>query len=235
MLIDHGDAVGAQTGHGARDQVLDCADLFAGRLAPADADANRRRRLFGVFLKQLPLWQDQVNPGGGDPIERPDRARQLAFQSALAVQLLDKVRLPQGIGLVEDLVTDRSGGRQSLAGQHQSGGRHLVAVHQQGRAIALGFILHPRLIQRLGDRSGLFQVQVGVKQSLGLAQVHKYRRHYRCKARTDAQDRGQTTDPESTESRKQWIQDRTPLPEHRAACDLAASADLLGRIYPVLG
>ena len=103
----------------------------------------------------------------------------------LAVELLDEVRLAHGVGVVEDLVAHRARGRQALAGQQQPGRRHLVARHHDGGAVALGLVLDVGLVEGLGDLTGLFQVEVGIEQRLGFAEVHGHGEQGRGDARPD--------------------------------------------------
>jgi hypothetical protein len=176
LVAEDGDPAGLQVGHGAGDQVADGADLAGARVA-ADADHHRGRRLLPLVLEQLPARQHQVDAGRGDPLQRTDGAGELALERALAVQVLDEVGLAERGGAVEDLVADRTRGRQALARQHQTGRGDLVARHHDGRAVALGLVLHPGLVERLGDGRGLAQVEVGIEQGLGLG--------------ADAQDQGE--------------------------------------------
>ena len=171
VLVDDRDAVGLQIRHRAGHQVLDGAHLVGARLAAADAQAHRGGRLVGVLLEQLALGQHQVHPCGGDAVQAHDGAAEFALQGALAVKLLDEVRLAHRAGIVEDLVADAGGGRQTLGRQHQARRGDLVPVHQDGRAVALHLILDVPLVQRLGDRAGFLEVEVGIEQGLGLAQA----------------------------------------------------------------
>ena len=167
-LVDDGDAVGLEVGHGGGDQVLHRAHLVGRRLAAGEADGHRGRRRLGLVLEQLPARQHQRDAGEGDAVQRTDGARQLAFQGALLVQVLDEIGLTQGAGVVEQLVAERPRGHQALARHQQAGGGHLVAVDHDGRAVTLDLVLDPGLVQRLGDRGGFLEVEVRVEQRLGL-------------------------------------------------------------------
>ena len=101
-----------------------------------------------------------MNAGGGHSVQALNGSSQFALQGALPVQLLDKVRLTHGVGLIEDFVSYRGGSRQALAGQKQSGGCHLIPWDHDGRPVSLGFVLDIGLIQGLGDLTSFLEVQV---------------------------------------------------------------------------
>ena len=232
MLVDDRHAVGLEAGHRPRDKILNRTHLIRPGFASPDPDADGGGRLFGLFLEQLALGQNEVNPRRRDPVERVDRPAKLALKGALAVELLDEIRLPHGAGVVEDFVSDGSGGRQPLAGQHQAGGRHLVARHQDRRTITLHFIFDAGLIQGLRDRPGFLEVEVGIEQGFRLAEAGGYEKQSGGDTRAYAQDCGQAAESEPLKRGQNLVQRWRPLPNRkRPTCDSRRS---LGRIYPVL-
>ena len=118
---------------------------------------------------------------------------------------------PSALGVVEDLVADRAGGRQALGRQHQPGRGDLVARHHDGRAVALDLVLDAGLVERLGDRAGFLQVEVGIEQGFGLAADTQHQRDQRRgDARRDAEDRRQPADPEALQDRVRMAPSRRP-------------------------
>jgi hypothetical protein len=121
--------------------------------------------------------------------------------------LLDEVGLAQGAAGVENLVADRAGGHQTLARDQQTGRIDLVAGDQDGRAVAPGLVLDAGLIQRLGDRRGFLQVEVGIEELVGLLADHKDDRgDHGDRAGADANQRRQPADTEPLNRVQKLIQ-----------------------------
>jgi hypothetical protein len=146
-----------------------------------------------------------------------DGAAELAFQGALAIELLDEVRLAHGALVVEDLVAHGAGGRQALGRQHQPRRSHLIARHQNGRAVALHLIFDAALVERLGDGASFLQVEVGIEQGLGLAQARGDREEGGRDARADAEDGGEPSDPEPLKRSQNLVQRRASFQAIRTA------------------
>src|SRR5690606_15781163 len=104
-----------------------------------------------------------------------------------------------------------------------AGGGDLVARHEDGRAVALHLVLHAGLLQSLGDRRGLLEVEVGVEEGLGLAQVEREGDQRGGHPGGDAEDGGQPADPESLKRADELIQ-RVPSPTVRGARTLYVPA-----------
>ncbi len=212
VLVDDHDAVRLHVRHRAGDEVLHRADLIGRRLAGADADRHRGGGLLRLVLEQLPAGHDQVHAGLGHPVQGADGARQLAFGGALHVQLLNEVGLAQRALGVENLVADRAGGGQALAGQHQAGGGDLVALDHDGRAVAFDLIFDVRLFEGLGDRPGLAQIEVGIQQAHGLdAQVQYDGGDEGGRAGADAEHHRQSSDTVSLQGVEKLIHVRKRL------------------------
>ncbi len=159
------------------------------------------------------MGQDQVDAGGGDALQRADGAGELAFQGALAVEVLDEIGLAERRRRVEDLVAHRAGGRQALARQHQAGGGDLVAGHQDGRAVALDLVLDPALVESLGDGPGLLEVEIGIEQGAGLvAEIVDDGEQGEGHARRSAKDGDHAAKSESCDQTCEWIHAAAPGP-----------------------
>ena len=77
-----------------------------------------------------------MHAGAFDAVDGLDRARQLAFQGAQAVDVLDEGGGAEGVRLVENLIADAGGGQIVLGQRHAQLG-HLVGGNQDGAAISL--------------------------------------------------------------------------------------------------
>ena len=75
-----------------------------------------------------------MDAGAFDAINGLNRARQLAFQRAQTVDVLDKGGGAEGIGLVENLIADAGGGQIVLGQRHAQLG-HLVGGNQDRAAV----------------------------------------------------------------------------------------------------
>jgi hypothetical protein len=140
---------------------------------------------------------------GGDAAHRHDGARQFTLQGALLVQLLLELGLAQHRLAVEELVTDRSGRHETLAGDQHPRRADVVAIDHHGRTVALRRIFDARLLQGAGDLAGFAQIQIGIEQGVGrLAHAQHDGHQHGGHARGDAEDRGQTADPELLQRRR---------------------------------
>src|SRR5690606_23952795 len=110
-------------------------------------------------------------------------------------------------------------------------GGDLIARYEDGRAVALHFVLHAGLLQRLGDRRGLLQVEVGVEEGLGLAQIEGEGDQRGGPPGGDAEDGGQAADSEPLKRADELIQrERSPTSgEARTHGSSAARQDLPSR------
>ena len=77
-----------------------------------------------------------MDPGAVDAVDGLDRAGQLAFQRAQAIDVLDKGGGAESVGLVENLIADAGGGQIVLGQRHAQLG-DLVGGHQDRAAISL--------------------------------------------------------------------------------------------------
>ena len=79
------------------------------------------------------LPHGDVDAGAGNLVDGGNGPRQLAFERAAVVHLLEELRLPE-VGAVEELEPDAAARRQSLAGELEAQLVHPVLGHADGAA-----------------------------------------------------------------------------------------------------
>ena len=163
-IVHDGDAVGAQRGDGGGDHVLDGLDLA---LVHAAAGLEHHRGGGRLFLlgEDLAFGDDQVNAGRFHALDGLDRARQLPFQGAQMIDVLDEGGGAEGVRLVENLIADARGGQVLLRQRHAQLG-HLVGGDQDGAAV-LDVILDRHGVQLGGHGGGVARFQPGEQDGLG--------------------------------------------------------------------
>ena len=107
-------------------------------------------------------------------VDGPDGARELAFECAQMVDVLDEAGGAERVRLVEDLVADAAALGQAALGELHADAGHLVARHHHDGAVVLQLVGDALALEVLHDRSGILRRQIG-----------EDRRHLR---RGDAQD-----------------------------------------------
>ncbi len=118
--------------------------------------------LLAVAFEQAALWQDEVDAGGLDAADRPDRARQLAFQRAQVVHVLDEIGRGEGVALVEDLVSDAGLAREALAGKvHAQAGQVGARRHHRLAGVAPGLVSDAAGVEVAHDGGRVLGRQVG--------------------------------------------------------------------------
>ncbi len=83
----------------------------------AHFEDDRSRRIRLVAGEQGTLGYNEVNPGELDPVDCPDRARELAFERSQLVDVLNERRGSKRIRLVENLVADAATLGQAVLGE----------------------------------------------------------------------------------------------------------------------
>ena len=172
-LVDDRDALRLQAVHRRGDQVADRAHLLRLERA-AHAQHDRGRRLDLVAREQRALRQHQMHARRLHPVDRLDGARELAFERAQVIDVLDEAGRAERVGLVEDLVADAAALGQAAFGELHAHAGHLVARHQHDGAVVLELVGDGLALEVLHDRGGILGREVG-----------EHRRHLR---RRDAQD-----------------------------------------------
>ena len=89
-----------------------------------------------------------------DPVERPDGARQFAFQRAQMVDVLDEAGGAERFGLVENLVADAAALGQAALGELHAQPRHLVLGDQDDGAVVFHLEWNGLPFEILDDRVG---------------------------------------------------------------------------------
>ncbi len=102
---------------------------------------------------------------GFDAVDGLDGTGELAFQGAQAVDVLDEGGGAEGVGFVEDFITD-AGGRQIVLRQGHAQLGHLVGRHQNG-AVVLGIIFDIHAVELGGDGGGVASLQPAIEDGLG--------------------------------------------------------------------
>ncbi len=211
VLIGHRDPVRLQIGHGRGHQIADGPHLIRRQIPPAQADQHGGGGFARSSGEHLATRHGDVDAGGGDAAHRHDGAGQFALQGALFVQLLLEFGLAQDRLIVEDFVADRAGGHEPLFGDQHPRRAHVVAIDHDGRAVALGGVFDAGLLQGGGDFAGLAQIEIGIEQGVRrLAHAQHDGDQDGGHARGDAEDGGQTTDPELLQRRRKAAHAPTP-------------------------
>ncbi len=120
------------------------------RLQPKDD--RRLGRLFLVDEERVFRHRD-VDARAGHFGERRDRARQLAFERAPVVHVLEKLRRAER-GAVEDLEADAARRRQAVGGHRQAQLVHFLGRDAHGPS-AVGQLVGDLLLLELADRPEL--------------------------------------------------------------------------------
>ena len=108
-----------------------------------------------------------IDPSRTHAAQRPDRARQLAFDRPLQVDVAEKIASRERVGPVEQLVADRPADRHALFRQGHAqpqriAGRHHDGIATRAQAIGDGHGLQPTdQFLRVGQRQAGKQQRVG--------------------------------------------------------------------------
>ena len=102
----------------------------------------------------------------GDAIKRANRARQLAFERAQAIDVLLELRLAERVRLVEDLVADRAARGQAVSREHHARVEHFRARHIDRAAVFADLVGNVRCFKPLGDLRHLAGLDAGEEQRL---------------------------------------------------------------------
>src|SRR3546814_7556747 len=91
LVVDDRDHGGLQARHRRRDQVLDRGDLLLVDAAAGDHEDDGGARVLALAAEQLAARQHQMDARLLDRGDRPDGARELAFQRPHVVDVLHEV------------------------------------------------------------------------------------------------------------------------------------------------
>ncbi|MBV6408890.1 MAG: hypothetical protein EFKGCFLK_02508 [Rhodocyclaceae bacterium] len=134
--------------------------------AGRDVEHHRGRRLLVVAHEAGLLRDGQVHAGALHGGERLDRARQLAFQGALEVDLLDELRHAELLAF-HQFEADQAALGQALGGQAHAQLVHLLLRHQDGAARLGEFERNVHLLQRGDDVPAVALGDVGKQHGIG--------------------------------------------------------------------
>jgi hypothetical protein len=127
-----------------------------------------------VAREQRAFRQHQVHTRRLHPVDRLDGARELPLERAQVIDVLDERGRPEGVGLVEDLVSDAAALGQAAFGQLHAHPGQSIARHHHDGAVVLELVRDGLALEILHDRGRVLRCEVG-----------EHRRHLR---RRDAQD-----------------------------------------------
>ncbi len=134
------------------------------RLARVQLQQHRCGRRLVVAQEAGVFRQRQVNACAGDRRQRLDRARQLAFQATLIVQLLLELGQPEFLPL-EQLEADDGALWKTLRSQLKTRLVHLVGRHQNGAAV--GVAVRDVQLRQLRDHGAAVAIgQVGEQHAV---------------------------------------------------------------------
>ena len=97
-------------------------------------------------------------------VDQPDAADELAFERARPVDVLLELGRGQPVGLVEDLVADRSAGRQTGFGEEETCRRDVRRLDEDRVVGGVHAVRDVRLVEQVRHRRGLVHVEVAVEQ-----------------------------------------------------------------------
>ncbi|CPO75095.1 Uncharacterised protein [Bordetella pertussis] len=179
VLVDDGDILGGQLGHAGSHQPGHRRHLgIAQAAARVQVEQHRGGRGLAVAHEQRLARHGQVHAGVLHRMHGLDRARQLAFQAALVVDLLGELAGAE-TGVVQQLETHRTAARQALAGQLHARVVDPLGGHQQRAAVVAEAVGHVHLVQRRDDGAAIAVVQIGEQHLvIGLVAPHRHRRHH---------------------------------------------------------
>ncbi|MDT4819177.1 hypothetical protein FQZ97_522910 [compost metagenome] len=163
VLVDDRDRLGRQLRHARRHQVADRRDLALVDGAPrVQLQHDRGGGLLALAHEQRRLGDRQVHAGRLHRRDRFDRARQLAFQPALVIDLLGKLADAEFL-VVHQLHARGAALGQALRSEPQPRLMDFLGGHHH-RAAAFGeLVRHIHLLQRLQHRTAVALRQVAVQ------------------------------------------------------------------------
>ncbi len=153
--------VHVEIGHRRGHQGLDAADLVLAQMDAApqlQGDAGGGPGL--SLVEDGGFGQDQMDSGGLDGGQRFDGARQLSFEGALVIHVLDELGPAEGFP-VEDLEARHAVGDQPLAVHLDAQAVDQVLGNQDGGASVLEFEIHTHLAQFVHGGAGVLGAEVG--------------------------------------------------------------------------
>jgi hypothetical protein len=158
----------------------DGADLLlVQRAARVQVQQHRRGRLLLLAHEHGVLRHGQVDARGLHRGDGLDGAGHLAFQRALEVHLLEKLRHAQLL-VFHQLETDAAALGQALGSQLQAHVVDLFGRHQDGDAAIRIFVRHVELLQRGDDGAAVLVGEVGEQHLVfRLLAPHPQARHDR--------------------------------------------------------
>ena len=120
------------------------------RAAHAQHDGGGRLDL--VAREQRAFRQHQVHARRLHPVDRLDGARELPLERAQVIDVLNERSRPEGVGFVEDLVSDAAALGQAAFGELHAHPGQPVARHHHDGAVVLEFVRDGLALEILHDR-----------------------------------------------------------------------------------
>ena len=158
-FVDDRDPLRLEPVDGGSHQVANGAHLL--RLQHAvDLEHDRRRRLH-LAREERAFGQYEMHACGHHAVEPPDGSRQLAFERAQIVDILNKTRRAERIRLVENLVADAASLGQALPGERHPQPCHPILGHHDGVAVVAQLVTDRLPLQLLHDRGRVLIGQIG--------------------------------------------------------------------------
>ena len=106
-----------------------------------------------------------MDAGRDDPVERLDRAGDLAFERAQVIDVLDEARRREAVALVEDLPADAAARRQALLGEAHAELRDVVLRHHDAGAVTFKLVGDVLALELLHHRGGVLRREVGEERN----------------------------------------------------------------------
>ena len=185
--------LGLEPAHRAGDQMADRLDLL-GLKPPAHRQNDRGGRFHFVAGEQRTLRQHQMHASRLHPVDRPDGAREFAFQRAQMIDVLNEARRPQAVRLVEDLVADPATLRDAGLRELHPDLRHPVSGHEQGRAVVLELVGSAVAFQLSDDARRVLKGQIGEQRGhLRCGDAHDNKSEHRHQRQSDGRHGSQSS------------------------------------------
>ena len=153
LVVDDGHARRLHPCHRRRHEMLNGRNLATVQHA-AGLEHHRTAGILRLVREDLPLRDHQMNARAVDALDGLDRAGELAFQGAHAVDVLYEGGGAEGVGFVENLVAD-AGGRKIFGSELHPQLGDLIGGHQDGAAVALHVVGHIHRVELGRDLRGV--------------------------------------------------------------------------------
>ena len=132
-----------------------------------------------------------------------------ALQRAQPVDVLDEIGCTEAVGLIEDLIAERSAGGQARLGHGKAQPVDLVGGNHDRRSLARHLVGDAQLVELCRDVGGIGHVEIAVEQRhVGLRQPGGQEDEKRDHRQADGADGGQSGRAECAKGLKDRVQRR---------------------------